>query len=648
MFLSRFSKNAKKRRAAHDLEPQEVFLDKLAHQQEERLGSAERKFEVPLSRVLLRGFVGVVLLVVCIFVGKTAHMQLFLRKDFVAAAEENNFLVRQIHATRGVIYDAAGTQLVFNIPRFDVLLTFSELPPDTTEQTRVIHEIATLTAHDAAALTVALDEARAAGAETVMIAKDIDHETLLLFETRQTDLPGVSIGHYALREYHEGPLFAHVLGYTGGITKDELAADPAAYTLSDSVGRTGLEKSYETILRKKPGALQFERDAVGNVLSRQIVQLPASGESIGLWLDAALQKKVDTALRAQLASMGTTTASAIALDSNTGGVLALVTIPSFDNNVFSVADEEALTALLTDPAEPLFNRALAGLYATGSTIKPLLATAALQENIISPNKNIFGGPYIEIEHRYDPDIIYRFHDWKTHGWVDMRRAIAVSSNVYFYTIGGGYEDQQGLGPSRIKQYLEQYNWGQATGIDLPGESVGLIPSPAWKQEHKGEGWWDGDTYNLSIGQGNLLITPIQIATSFAAIANGGTLYAPQVVKEVISSTDHRVLHTFQPYVIRESFIDPDHLRIAREGMRQAVTDGYSTILNEVPVKVAAKTGTAQTPRDEIYDNWVTVFAPYENPEIVLTILLEDVQGLQSGLPVAKEILEWYFNRTPDL
>jgi penicillin-binding protein 2 len=229
----------------------------------------------------------------------------------------------------------------------------------------------------------------------------------------------------------------------------------------------------------------------------------------------------------------------------------------------------------------------------------------------------------------------------------MIKAIAESCNVYFYTIGGGYGEQEGLGPSRIKKYLELFGWGNNTDIDLPGEKKGLLPSPAWKERVKKEKWWDGDTYHLSIGQGDILTTPLQVASAFSVIANGGKLFKPHVVQKILdtSTGSMQVVKEIEPEVIRENFIDSKNLDVVRHGMREAVIYGSSVSLNNLPVKAAAKTGTAQTSKQGYYHHWVTVFAPYDDPEIVLTVMLENVKEIQfAALPVAKEVLEWYFTK----
>jgi penicillin-binding protein 2 len=394
----------------------------------------------------------------------------------------------------------------------------------------------------------------------------------------------------------------------------------------------------------------MERNALGNIISKEVVSLPESGKSLVLWLDSDLQRKITEELDRIIKSVGAKKGAAVALDPKTGGVLSLVSIPSFDNNIFQKgADPKEVEKLLQDPEEPLFDRVISGTYLTGSTIKPLIASAALEEKIISPNKKINDDKgFITIPNPWNPDAPTIKKDWTIHGWTDMRKAIAESCNVYFYTVGGGYEEQKGLGVARIKEYLDLFGWEDKTGIDLPGEVAGFVPDKEWKKNTIGESWIDGDTYNLSIGQGFIKITPLEVATAFSAIANGGKLLEPQVVQKIIDS-EKNVIEESQPKITRENFIDPKNIEIVREGMRWAVTgqnspQASSVLLNSLPVSAAAKTGTAELGGDH-YNNWVTVFAPYDDPQIVLTIVIENVEKAQiAALPVAKEVLQWYFTK----
>ena len=645
--LSRELRNRKvKMRFKEDIEPQEILLDKLAQKKDEELGISEKKLEVPLSKRTLKSLFIIFLISIFILFGKTFQLQVAEHKKFLALAEENKFIIHQIEAGRGVIYDKNLTQLVFNQPSFDLICKKTELPQAETEKTKVLNEISAI-------LKISFEDLRKKIEDSeeplVLISENISHQTLIILETKIKELPGFEIEQNWLRDYKAGIDFVHLIGYTGKITTEELKAEPEQYSIFDWVGRDGIEKSYEKVLRKNPGKLRIERDALGNIIKKEIISLPESGKSLVLHLDSQLQKKIKEALDVQLQAVGSKKAAAVALDPKTGGVLALVSLPGFDNNLFQKgADPEALKTLLEDRPglKPFFNRVISGRYLTGSTIKPLIASAALEEKIIDPNKQINCQGKIEVKDFWNPEKIWDYDDWTTHGLTNLRKAIAESCNVFFYTIGGGYKNQQGLGPTRIKEYLELFGWNQKTGIDLPGEAEGFIPDKDWKKKVFGEGWWDGDTYYLSIGQQYLQITPLEVVSAFAAIANGGKLYQPEVVQKIVDN-EKKTIEEIQPKIIRENFISPQNLQIVREGMRQAVSgqnspQASSVLLSSLPVAAAAKTGTAELGND-YYHNWVTVFAPYEDPQIVLTVMIENVKGVQAAaLPVAKAVLEWYF------
>jgi len=651
MFELKFSKelNNKKVRTRfkEDIEPDDILLDSLAQKEEEEIGATEKKFEIPLSKNSLWFFLILSLFLILILFIRAFQFQILDNQKFLAQAKENKFIISSIKAERGIIYDKNLNQLVFNQPSFDLILSKDSLPKEENEKNRVLKEVAGIIGKDFEELK---NEIEAASDQQILILENLDHQTLIALETRKNDLPGFQTEKNSVRQYQDSEIFAHLLGYTGKIKSEEYKAALEQYSISDYVGRSGIEKSYENVLRVIPGKVQTERDALGNIISKEITSLPESGKSLVLWLDSDLQKKITQELETTLKNIGAKKGAAVALDPKTGGVLSLVSIPSFDNNLFNKgADPAELENLLQSSQEPLFDRAISGTYPTGSTIKPLIASAALEEKIISPSKKINDDKgFITILNPWNPDQPTIKRDWSIHGWTDMRKAIAESCDVYFYTIGGGYEDQNGLGVTKIKKYLDLFGWEEKTGIDLPGEVVGFVPSKDWKKSTLGESWVDGDTYNLAIGQGFMKITPLEEATAFSAIANGGKLLKPQVVQKVIDS-DKNVIEESQPKIIRDNFIDPQNLEVAREGMRWAVTGenspkASSTTLNSLPVSSAAKTGTAELGNDH-YDNWVTVFAPYDDPQIVLTIVLEDVERLQSAaLPVAKEVLNWYFTK----
>jgi penicillin-binding protein 2 len=630
-----------------EIEPHEILLDKLAKKKEEKWGLSERKFEVPLLKRILQGFFYFSILLFLFFFLKTFQFQVIEGKEFLSQAEENRYIFHKIQAQRGIIYDGEGRQLVFNRLSFDLVCEKNNLPQSEIERKKIFKEVSQILKMNSDELGKKIQESEELEA---LISQNLDHQTLIILETKIKDLQGFKIVENSIREYKDGEYFSHLIGFMGKIKSEEWKNNLEFYLINDYVGRTGIENFYEDILRKNPGKLRLERDARGNIISKEVISLPESGKSLVLWLDSDLQKKIEDELEKKVKEVGAKGAAAVALDPRTGGVMALVSYPNFDNNLFSKGiSPEEWKKIEEDPLKPLFNRAIAGTYLTGSTIKPLIASAALEEKIISPDKKINDSEgKIIVQDYWNPEKIWEYNDWTVHGWTDMRKAIAESCNVYFYTVGGGYGDQEGLGPTKIKEYLEKFGWNQRTGIDLPGEVEGFIPDPSWKKSYferkEDQVWVDGDTYYLSIGQGYLKITPLEVATSFVPIANGGKMFQPKVVQKIVDS-EKNLIEEIQPQILKENFIDPKNLQVVREGMRQTVTAGSATgYLDSLPVSVAAKTGTAELGGD-YYHNWITVFAPYDDPQIVLTIVIEKVKDVRVAvLPVAREILNWYFTR----
>jgi len=640
-----FKKKYKVNYIGGDIEPHEVFLDKMAKEKEEDLGLSERKFEVPLKEKISYVLLGIFLLCAITLFWQTFYFQVIQGKKLYNAAQNNKGGITLIAPERGIIYDKNLKKLVSNSPAFDLIcdkLQFSEDPAVALEQ---IGKIAGVIGQNQDELKTKIENS---DQSKVLVAENIQHEVLLVLESKINEFPECTIEDNTVRNYIFGLDFAHILGYTGRMNKSEME-DSVGYAVTDYIGKTGLEKSYEDVLRGTPGKMEAIKNAVG-VSKGETTILPAvPGKSLILNIDADLQAKLYSELEKSIKNIGAKKGAAVAMDPRTGAVLALVSYPSYDDNLFSQGiSQEDYNTIINDPSQPLFNRAISAQYPTGSTIKPFEASGALQENLISPDKLINDPGYILVHNQYDPSITYRYGGVTPHGLVDMRKAIAVSSNIYFYTVGGGYGDQQGLGPTGIKKYLSLFGWDQKTGIDLPGEFAGFIPDPEWKKQTKGQAWWDGDTYNLAIGQSDLQTTPLQVASAYCVIANGGTLYKPQIVNRIIDSltSSTQPYKEFKPEIIRQNFIDPANLLVIREGMRDGVNKSYglSAMLNNLPVEVAAKTGTAETSVAGHYNVWSSVFAPYDKPQIVLVVTAENVNGLGAvTLPVARDVISWYFS-----
>lgn len=636
-------KKYKIRQSGGDIETHEVFLDKLAKAKEEELGITEKKIEVPLKEKISYVLLGIFLLLAFLLFSKTFYLQTAQGKKLYIAAENNKGSSTLVLPERGVIYDSKLKKLVSNSPAFDLVCDRRHFSASSKETLEELKDVADAAGRDANLL---IKEIESSNSPEFLVSENISHENLLVLETKINEFEGCKIQQNTERNYLYGPVFSHILGYTGRINKDEYSSF-SGYAINDYIGKTGLEKYYETYLRGKPGQVKEIKSAGGIKEKKEIMSQPEAGNNLVLNINADLQERVYEALKKSIENTGAKKGAAVALNPRTGAVLALVSYPSYDDNLFSGGIlQEDFDKMQNDPSKPFFNRVVSAKYPTGSTIKPFEAAAALQEKIISPDKQINDPGYILVRNQYDPSIVYRYGGVEPHGWVDMRKALAVSSNIYFYTVGGGYENQEGLGPTRIKKYLSLFGWDQKTGIDLPGEFSGFIPDPEWKKKAKGQGWWDGDTYNLSIGQSDLQTTPLQVASAYSVIANGGTLYEPQIVNKITDSAGN-VLSEFKPEIIRSNFIDPENLEIVREGMKDGVYQPYglSAYLKDLPVTVAAKTGTAEIGYQNRFNVWSSVFAPYENPEIVLVVTVENVQGLGAvTLPVAKDILNWYFGK----
>jgi len=639
MFLNKY----KIKNSFGNIETNEIFLDKLAKTKEDEWGISGKKFEVPLQEKMPIILMVFFVIIALIFISKTYYLQIANGKKLYMAAENNKGSANLIIPERGIIYDSNMKKLVSNSPAYDLICDkrfFSYSSSKNESELKIISEFLGKDLND---ISKQIEESKSS---EVVISENIGHEDLLVLETKMNDLDGCQLQQNTIRNYQYGPIFSQVLGYIGRINQDEYL-ESENYAISDTIGKTGLEKYYETYLRGIPGEAKTIKSATGTKKSNEVISESVAGYNLVLNIDGDLQEATYNALESSIKNLGAKKGVAIAMNPKTGAILALVSYPSYDDNLFSGGiSVEDYTLIQNDETEPLFNRAIAGQYPTGSTIKPFEAIAALQENTISPDKEINDIGYIEVPSQYDSSIIYRYEGVTPHGWVDMRKAIAVSSNIYFYTVGGGYKDQIGLGSAKIKKWLELFGWGTKTGIDLPGEVPGLVPSQEYKKQLTGQSWTTGDTYNLSIGQSYLKVTPIQVAMAYSAIANGGTLYKPQIVNRVMDSTGN-IIKTFDSEITRNNFFNTENLKIVQEGMYDCVHQSYGSaiLLNDISgVEIAAKTGTAETGRDEFYNTWVASYAPFDDPEIVFVTTIEGVNGLRSAtLPVAHDVLSFYFS-----
>lgn len=580
--------------------------------------------------------------VTLLFGGRAAHLQLWQGRGFAVASAAQREKLVTIPARRGIVTDQHGTLLVTNVPRFVLEISPAELPPWQGERERVIDRARSLARMADDELTLALSRHR--HSEPLIIRDDIPYPEALAIMVAAESLPGVAVSLQYSRAYHnEGEVsMAHILGYLGRISEEEYRSQTATRHLNDMVGRDGLELFYDSILRGYDGRKHIEIDALGREKRIIFEERPRDGSSLQLTIDASLQKKSEEILRQWMGKFRTTRGVVILSDPKSGRIRALVSLPSYDNNSFAKGiSTETYQQLLSDPSRPLFHRALKGEYPSGSTIKPFIAAAALKYGIVNDKTSFVSSGGIRVSRWFFPD-------WKKdgHGLTNLGKALAESVNTYFYLIGGGSDSIEGLGIERMAAVLRAFGFGSPTGIDLHGEEEGFIPSPQWKQEVKDEQWYIGDTYHVAIGQGDVLVTPLQVHTATSYFAQDGTSYQPMLVQAVIDPSGER--HERPPRIQATGVLEPGHVTSIREGMRRAVAEGSARRLSLLPVSAAGKTGTAQWSSTKKPHAWFTGWAPYEDPAIMITVLVEEgEEGSKSAIGVAHDILQWYFQEHGD-
>jgi penicillin-binding protein 2 len=443
--------------------------------------------------------------------------------------------------------------------------------------------------------------------------------------------------NFPIRAYRT-PGFSHLLGYVSSPALDT----SGNYWQTKFLGKSGLEKEYGDFINGENGSKIVEINAYKKIQSESVIDFPKPGRDLVTTIDSRIQDKLFELVKNLAESQNFRGGAGILMDIHKGEIITATTFPEYNSEIISEGkDNETIKNYLLDKRKVFLNRVSSGLYAPGSVIKPLLALAALNENIIDPNKKILSTGSISIPNPYHPNQKTVFKDWKAHGWTNMKEAIAVSSDVYFYTIGGGFEGQKGIGITNIEKYARLFGLGEKTGVDLLGEKSGTIPSPQWKAKNfKNDPWRIGDTYHTSIGQYGFQVTPLEIIRAISAIANRGKLVTP-----------HFILNdTFRENQINNIDFKKEHYEIIHEGMRGTVSYGTAGALNVPYVKVAAKTGTAQlgVNKDRI-NSWVAGFFPYENPKYAFTILLESASSSNNvgASIVMRQLLDWMSLNTPE-
>jgi len=598
-----------------------------------------------LDKKYLSILITLIILTAVILAGRVFYLQVLRGEHYKALAEGNRTKIERTVAPRGLIYDSSLTPLVKNEPIFSLKIIPANLPRLASKKNELLVKVAALIKSDSYFKDqpnihqYLVDLVNQVALPTVLVvAPVIDFETALAIKL-ESDLPGIWLEQGIKRQYLEGDILGHILGYLGEINPAEVTdLKDQGYYFGDSIGRAGLEAEYEDILKGQDELVSIEVNIKGEeqkVVSKETVK---PGANLVLALNLELQKRLTQSL-ARHANAASGKGAAVALNPQTGEILALVSLPAYDSNIFVNRDNEAISQVLQDLDQPLFNRAITGTYPPGSTFKPVVAAAALAEGIITPQTSFMSTGGLELGPWFFPD-------WQAggHGRTNLYKAIAESINTYFYYIGGGFEDFTGLGVDRINIYARRFGLSSPLGVDLPGESAGFLPTRLWKEKNKQEPWYVGDTYHLSIGQGDLLVTPLQLASMTSVFANGGRLYQPHLVK-LITDESNEIIRVVEPVLLDEQVLEPEHIEAVRKAYQEAVFSGSAVSLQALPVTAAGKTGTAQVGGDQQPHGWFTGWAPYDQPEIVLTVLVENgVGGNTSALPVFSEVLQWYFSR----
>jgi len=565
-----------------------------------------------------------IFMVICfsILVISLWYLQMIKGEEFRERAIENCIRCLVEDAPRGRIYDRQGKLLVTNRP----VVVVSVIPAEVDDLEKLSERLSRIIGISPEEISQTVKSYRENPFKPVKILDDCKTNKIVEIEERKDELKGVVLEIKPRRDYLYHDFAAHSLGYVGEIDKEELQqfGNPK-FQGGDIIGKAGLEKYYDDILRGEKGGKEVEVDALGQEIATLLYQKPVPGEDLVLTIDRDLQLYGENLLFGKKGSI-------IVSDPNSGEILALVNRPSFSPNIFANGISSSDWQRLSSDADyPLTNRSVQGLYSPGSIFKVVTAVAALEEGVTDRKRKIYCSGSFELAGQV-------FTCWKEtgHGSLSIVDGIAHSCNIYFYTLG------KNLGIERFNKYMQKFGLGEKTGIDLPAEAIGIIPSAQWKEREVKEIWFPGDTINLSIGQGYLLLTPLQVHNCITAIATEGKIYKLHLAKKIISA-DGKSVKEIKPEIYKKVDFTSDTFKIIKEGLRQTILKGTGWRANIKELAIAGKTGTAQNPQGETHA-WFIGFAPYENPEVCITIFLENGgEGGEAATPIARAMLEKYFN-----
>jgi penicillin-binding protein 2 len=563
-------------------------------------------------------FIAMGIAIVLVFTGLTVRLwdlQVVSGGHYRDLAEQNRVLRLPVEAERGTIVDRNGKVLARNLPGFAVTVIPVDVP--RAEQPLLAQRLGALVARDPKDVSTAIDVQRARNPyEPVKISlRPVARDIALLLSERGEMFPGVRVEAESIRSYADAVLYSPLLGYVGPVTEEEFASlRDKGYLQQDLIGRTGLELEYENYLRGGYGWREIERDAAQREIKQLAYSPPTTGNSLVLTIDDRLQKLIEGELKKGVDQDLFTQAVGIAMNPQNGEILAMYSNPGYDNNWFiDGITPQQMAQLNGDDRHPLVNKAIGDIYPPGSTFKMVTGLSALSEGVANRNT------IVNVTSNVLTVDGYKFYDWRAHGTLDFVNGFAHSSDIYFYTLGGGNPNtgRAGVGPEAIYKYGSDLGFGARTGIDLPGEATGIMPSPEWKLQTFDEPWTIGNTYHESIGQGFVAVTPLQLLNAYSIVANGGTFYQPHLLKEVVDPQG-KVVFTQQPNVVRKVGITQDNLTLLREAARRVVTIGHAYMPN-AKLPIAGKTGTAEfgssagkdsAGRNKLgFHNWFVSFLP---------------------------------------
>lgn len=611
--------------------PEETLLDS---------GSKYSDIETPISVEVFRFIFVAAVIMFAMVMALTFKIGIANHDSFSNLALQNKSINFLISPPRGLIMDRFGKPLVKNLPSFDLLVISREIRENNQNK---IAGILKIKPED---FKIFISDGIKANS-VFFAAIDLNKEQVL--EIKYLNPEGFYIVPNTKRYYIDGQQFSQVTGYIGKVNKEDLG-DKYYYT-TDMIGRLGVEAQYEEILRGEHGRIFFNSDAQSGQSpdrerrDKDLNVDSVQGKNLVLNIDYDLQKKLYNELSGVLASAGLSRGAAIIQDPQNGAVLAMASFPAFDNNLFAKGlSDTQFKNIFENKAKPLFNRAISGLYNPGSAIKPFMGMTALQEGVITPQDTIRDCISLVVPNPFDKNSPYVFKNWRQdYGLFNLRRAIAQSCNIFFFTIGGGFGNISGLGAEKINKYLTASLADVRLGIDLPGEEHGFVPSPDWKLQTRGENWYQGDTYNISVGQGDLLITPLWLNSYVSAIANGGTIYKPMIAQRVVDGNNND-LEVFKKQELARLPFGDEVIEEMKSDMEETVISGTAGILKDLPVRAGAKTGTAEVIKGKSINSLFTAFAPFDNPELNITVLIEgSVSNQGLAIRTAHNVLKWYFS-----